>query len=325
MPLSKDEQAKQERYRDARFANQYDSIWQSVGKCVFCDLSEKYVFFEKHGVVMTISLFAYIDGHFMILPRRHVRSTKDLTQLEWDTIREFSYIAKKLIKKVHGVEGMQFIQKDGATAQSTVNDHIHFHCVPFDAPDLMEWRYRKLKYTPLQNVTLYKQARKKIVESDLKFDEKYARPSGMRIVCDLVILNDKRQILLQERQKHLKLSPDYLTLPGGGVEDFSVPLEAELAREVREETGLTLDTRKITLLDSRLSSTVITRTDPHLKATYRANNRFLWNTYLLKDYAETALHPGDDCESLLWLDLEDALAHPRVSDGIRAVLQKVSE
>ena len=132
MQLSPEEQAKQEQYRDARSKGYYDSIWQSVGKCVFCDLREKYVIFEENGIVMTISLFAYIDGHFMIMPRRHVRTMKDLTQLEWETVRKFSYIAKKLIKEVHGVSGMQFVQKDGLNAQSTVNEHLHFHCIPFD-------------------------------------------------------------------------------------------------------------------------------------------------------------------------------------------------
>ncbi len=84
------EQKKQALYRDARFTKQYDDIWRSVGKCVFCDLRDKYIVFEEHGIVLTISLFAYIDGHCMIVPRRHVRSPKDLTQAEWQTIRKFA-------------------------------------------------------------------------------------------------------------------------------------------------------------------------------------------------------------------------------------------
>src|SRR5882724_3960666 len=173
-PLTPDEQQKQIMYRDARFTKQYDDIWKSVGKCVFCDLREKYVFFEEHGVVMTVSLYAYIDGHFMIVPRRHIRSPKELTQIEWDTIRKFSYIAKKLIKDVHGVRGMQLVQKDGSEAQSTVDQHLHFHCIPFDTPDLCQWNYRKLQYTPLENAELYKQASKKIIKLDRKFTEKYS-------------------------------------------------------------------------------------------------------------------------------------------------------
>src|SRR5436190_2088619 len=108
MKLTPEQQAKQEHYRDARFSEKYGDIWQSVGKCVFCDLREKYIFFEENGVVMTINIFAYIDGHLMIIPRRHVRSPKELTQLEWETVRKFTYIAKKIIRDAHGAKGMQF-------------------------------------------------------------------------------------------------------------------------------------------------------------------------------------------------------------------------
>lgn len=165
-------QQKQQLYRDARFANKYDDIWQSVGKCVFCDMREKYIFFEENGVVMTITLYAYIDGHLLIVPRRHVQSVKELTPEEWETIRKFMYLAKKVIREVHGIKGMQFVQKDGADAQSTVA-HIHFHCVPFDQPDLATWNYRKLQNTPLENVAKYKTAQRKLKKLSNRFSEKY--------------------------------------------------------------------------------------------------------------------------------------------------------
>ncbi len=122
---------------------------------------------------MTIALFAYIDGHFMILPRRHARSVKDLTASEWETMRKCMYIAKKLIRDVHDVKGMQIVEKEGVAAQSTVTDHLHFHCVPFDAPDLSVWNYRTLKNTPLENANLYKAASKKITMLSRRFEEKY--------------------------------------------------------------------------------------------------------------------------------------------------------
>lgn len=174
MKLSPEEQKKQEYYRDARTGGYYGDIWTSVGKCVFCDLRDKYIFYEENGVVMTIALFAYIDGNLMIVPRRHVRSAKELTPQEWETMRKMMYIAKKLIRKVHGIKGLQYILRDGGIeAQSTVSDHLHMHCVPFDAPDLSSWNYRKLKYTPLENAGLYRAQQKKIHELGEKFMEKY--------------------------------------------------------------------------------------------------------------------------------------------------------
>lgn len=172
MALSAEDQKKQELYRDARFTNQYDGIWQSTGKCVFCDLKDKYIIYEESGVALTITVFAYIDGHMMIIPRRHVRSVKELTPSEWETVRKLMYMAKKIARKVHDIKGMQFVQKDGADAQSTV-EHIHFHCIPFDGPDLSTWHYRKLKNTPLENAGLYKAKQKSIAKLAEKFSQKY--------------------------------------------------------------------------------------------------------------------------------------------------------
>lgn len=163
---------KQELYRDARFTGKYDGIWQNVGKCVFCDLNEKYAIHEENGIVLTIALYAYIDGHVMIIPRRHVRSVKELTPEEWETMRKFMYIAKKMIRSVHGIKGMQIVQKDGADAQSTV-EHLHFHCIPFDSPDLTVWNYRKLANTPVENTKLYLDKKADMEKLMKRFAKKY--------------------------------------------------------------------------------------------------------------------------------------------------------
>lgn len=169
-----EDQKKQEYYRDARTKGYYGKIWTSVGKCVFCDLRNKYIVHEENGIVLTVALFAYIDGNCMIVPRRHVKSVKELTDSEWATVRKLMYIAKKIIRKVHGIKGLQYLIRDGGIeAQSTVSDHLHIHCIPFDAPDLSVWNYRPLKFTPLQNAELLRAQSKKIGELSKKFDQKY--------------------------------------------------------------------------------------------------------------------------------------------------------
>jgi diadenosine tetraphosphate (Ap4A) HIT family hydrolase len=166
------EDEKQIAYRDARAKGWYDDIWKTVGKCVFCDLRDKYVVYEENNMVLAVPLYAYIDGQLMIIPRRHVRSPKDLTSDEWETVRRLMYIAKKLIRQTHNISGMQFVQKDGRTAQGTV-EHLHFHCIPFDAPDLCTWNYRQLKNTPIENAELYKTQADKIKKLSRRFHEKY--------------------------------------------------------------------------------------------------------------------------------------------------------
>ena len=163
---------KQELYRTARITGEYNNIWQSVGKCAFCELNDKYIIYEENNVVLTIALYAYIDGHCMIIPRRHVRSVKELTPVEWETMRKLMYIAKKMIREVYGIKGMQIVQKDGADAQSTV-EHLHFHCIPFDAPDLNVWNYRNLSHTPIENTDMYRQKKSDIEKLAKRFSKKY--------------------------------------------------------------------------------------------------------------------------------------------------------
>lgn len=315
---------KQIAYRDARFEERYDEIWQSVGKCVFCDMRDKYIFFEENGIVMTVSLFAYIDGHLMIVPRRHVRTTKELNEREWETIRKFTYIAKKLIRQIHGVKGMQLVEKEGATAQSTVSEHLHFHCIPFDAPDLSTWNYRRLKYTPLESANLYRSAGKKILSLGEKFSERYRSPDTIRLVCDAVIINAQNEVLFQERVAKFKLDPDWLTLPGGGIHRFDQTLELELNRELEEEIGHTFEPEDLKLLDSRLGHVTYKFHEAHLDATYKYPMPIMWNSYLVRtQLAPSDFTPGDDCAAIVWLSIEKAIEHPRVSPQIQKLLRRI--
>ncbi|MFW5720135.1 MAG: hypothetical protein ACOCXT_03870 [Candidatus Dojkabacteria bacterium] len=164
----------QEHMKEARTSGRYSTIWQNTGKCVFCDLKEKYILHEENGIVLTINLYPYIDGQLMAIPRRHIQSPKELTQKEWDTIRKFNYIAKKLIRQTHGHKGMwTLIREGGEKSQMTVSDHLHVQFIPFDAPDLCNWNYRVLKNTPLENISLYRKEKEELQSLLRKFEKKY--------------------------------------------------------------------------------------------------------------------------------------------------------
>ena len=90
----------QQYYKNARLSGDYAQIWRNTGKCVFCDLKKKYILLEENEIVLTINLFPYTDGQLMAIPRQHISSPKQLSQTQWETIRQFNYVAKKMIKKV---------------------------------------------------------------------------------------------------------------------------------------------------------------------------------------------------------------------------------
>lgn len=314
--------AKQIAYRDARFTKQYDGIWQSVGKCVFCDLRDKYIVFEENNIALTVSLFAYIDGHMMIIPRRHVRSAKELTEREWTTVRKFTYIAKKLLRKVHGITGVNYVLRDGGiVANSTVSDHLHMHVIPFDDPSLCTWNYRQLRLTPQESASKYRTAGKAILRHNQKFNDNYRQPYGIKIICDAVISNLHDEIMFQHRADGMKLDPDWLTLPGGGVSNFSSSLEDELLREIAEETGVLLAAKDLKLISSRLSQLRYLHTEPHLRAPISTPVPFLWNSYQIQtDLPPGAFTAADDCEAIEWIPRRAVADHPRVSPELKRLI-----
>lgn len=173
--LTAQELQQEDAYRTARTSGAYDQIWQTVGRCVFCGhdaVQKHHEIYEEHDVYMTVPAYAYIDGHLLVIPRRHIRSVKELTPQEWETMRKMFYLAKKMIRDVHGVKGMQIVQKDGVDAQSTV-EHLHFHCIPFDSPDLSSWNYRELQDTPYENAEKYRAHTDKMQKLAKRFGEKY--------------------------------------------------------------------------------------------------------------------------------------------------------
>ncbi len=322
MKLTPEEEKKQIYYRDARTGGYYGKIWTSVGKCVFCDLRDKYIVFEENGIVMTVAMFAYIDGNLMIIPRRHIKSVKELTSSEWATIRKCMYMAKKMIRKVHDLPDIQYIIRDGGVkVNSTVQDHLHIHCVPFDAPDLNVWNYRKLKYTPFENAELFRNAEKSITKSSLQFNKKYAKPTSLQVFCDLVITNSQQEVLLEEKKLGDQTSSRYLTLPGGVIDANESSFEAGLAHKVLAATGLTVDQEQMKLIASRIAPPggidegQVVSGDSSLE-------QLVWNTYKLQKFDEAAkLRLNSKSGRLVWVKLAELDAHSHILDEVKQAIR----
>ncbi|MBD3250454.1 MAG: hypothetical protein GF381_02720 [Candidatus Pacebacteria bacterium] len=175
-PLTNKSAADQEYKKNARTEGHYEQIWQNTGKCVFCDLKDKYILLEENDVALTINLYPYLDGQLMAIPRQHVRSPKELSPTQWETIRKFAYLAKKLVKKIYNHQGLwTLIREGGAEAQMTVTDHLHVQFIPFDQPDLCQWNYRQLENSPLENVSKFEQEADYIKKLLKRFSQKYQK------------------------------------------------------------------------------------------------------------------------------------------------------
>lgn len=137
----------------AREKGFYGQVLKSVaqrGKCVFCDLKEKYLVKEKDGVVLTVALFPYLDGHLLIIPRRHLERIGQLNRRERESIFWLCVEAERILKEKLGIANVWLILREGEgiKAGKTVT-HLHFHIIPYDS-GVIKMVDQKITMTPLE-------------------------------------------------------------------------------------------------------------------------------------------------------------------------------
>ena len=133
---------------NARTYEKYGEIWRNTGKCVFCDLREKYIVNEVDNVVLTVNLFPYIVGHLLIIPRRHIEAFSEVSDKEFIAIRKLAVYGENLLKEKLEIEQVWFMfrMNGGFSGQKTV-PHVHAHLIPFNA-NLFKWKYQYIDVSP---------------------------------------------------------------------------------------------------------------------------------------------------------------------------------
>lgn len=116
----------------------------ALSACPFCDpkVLENQVFFETEHTLALIPYKPIMEGHALIIPKRHVAQFEELTEEE---IKEIGIT----IKRVHQISLKLFHtpsyilhQKNGKEAGQSVF-HLHFHYLP---KQLSDSSYLKLLY-----------------------------------------------------------------------------------------------------------------------------------------------------------------------------------
>jgi diadenosine tetraphosphate (Ap4A) HIT family hydrolase len=66
------------------------------------------------------------DGHFMVLPTRHVKDLKDLTGEELKAMHNLFHTLSEVIKQEYGHDALIAVNRGSNTSQ----EHTHFHILP---------------------------------------------------------------------------------------------------------------------------------------------------------------------------------------------------
>jgi diadenosine tetraphosphate (Ap4A) HIT family hydrolase len=135
---------------NARTKGTYTNIWKNTGKCVFCDLRDKYIITQTDLAVLTVNIFPYINGHMLVIPKRHVEDFLEITPEEWIDMQKLSKLAIKLLKKSELAQNetwVLFRAPKSFGAGKTV-PHSHMLILPFK-PELINWNYQEITLAPI--------------------------------------------------------------------------------------------------------------------------------------------------------------------------------
>ena len=97
--------------------------------CLFCHPKTEEIIAEtKHAVLITDS-FPVSKGHCLIIPRRHIETYFECTDIENREFRELTLIAKKHLDEKYSPDGYNIGCNNGLSAGQSVF-HLHIHIIP---------------------------------------------------------------------------------------------------------------------------------------------------------------------------------------------------
>lgn len=97
--------------------------------CPFCSeaILSRQLIYETSNLYVLCSHKPILEGHCLIIPKRHIRTVLELTSDEWNGIHE----AIGHLHQAVGKESFLILQKNGLEVGQSV-PHVHFHYIPRD-------------------------------------------------------------------------------------------------------------------------------------------------------------------------------------------------
>lgn len=100
--------------------------------CIFCEIQDdaKRIPVAQNELAFAIrDGYPVVNGHTLIIPKRHIRSFFDITEAERSSIFNLLTIAKNNLDQEFGPDAYNIGINDGQDAGQTV-PHLHIHLIP---------------------------------------------------------------------------------------------------------------------------------------------------------------------------------------------------
>ena len=111
----------------------------TVPICPFCTLPASRIKAENESAVLIRDAFPVSPGHSLVIPKRHVGSYFDTTEVERMAMQALLVTGKLAVEAELAPHGYNIGINDGAAAGQTV-PHVHIHLIPRYACDVADPR-----------------------------------------------------------------------------------------------------------------------------------------------------------------------------------------
>lgn len=105
--------------------------------CVLCGIAatpgadtDNFVLARREDLVVLLNRYPYINGHLMVVPRRHVPDLSSLTPTERAGIMEMLARCERVLYEALGCQGMNGGWNLGGCAGAGIPGHVHMHVLP---------------------------------------------------------------------------------------------------------------------------------------------------------------------------------------------------
>ncbi|HBS48489.1 TPA: HIT family protein [Candidatus Dependentiae bacterium] len=123
-------------------ANSAEIFAKQREHCPFCNSKrmEWQKIYEDDLVFASLNYKPLTQGHCLVIPKRHVERSEDLTDEE--TLRIFQVIKKvhKAAENVFGVYSFRIVQNNGLEVGQSVT-HVHYHYIPRKKDEKYSWYF----------------------------------------------------------------------------------------------------------------------------------------------------------------------------------------
>lgn len=102
-----------------------------VADCIFCKIISRQVpsqvVAENDSVIVIKDIAPKAPSHFLIIPKKHIRDLKEVSEEDAQLLAEILLMAQQLSKKIEGSGSFRFIINTGReVGQSVFHLHGHF-------------------------------------------------------------------------------------------------------------------------------------------------------------------------------------------------------